>query len=42
MDLNSSTAVKSVGTLCLLAESDQGYHNMMELVAYANQAGFTG
>ena len=42
MDLNSSTGVKSVWTLCLLAESDQWYHNMMELVAYANQAGFTG
>ena len=41
MDLNSSVASKNVWNLCLLAESDQWYHNMMELVAYANQTGFT-
>ena len=41
MDLKSSIAWKSVWNLCLLAESDQWYHNMMELVAYANQTGFT-
>ena len=41
MDLNSSVASKSVGNLCLLAETDQWYHNMMELIAYANQTGFT-
>ena len=40
MDLNSSVVGKNLWNLCLLAESDQWYHNMMELVAYANQAGF--
>ena len=40
MDLNSSVSGKNIWNLCLLAESDQWYHNMMELVAYANQAGF--
>ena len=41
MDLKSSFSWKSVWNICLLAESDQWYHNMMELVAYANQVGFT-
>lgn len=41
MDLNSSVASKNVWNLCLLAENDKWYHNMMELVAYANQTGFT-
>ena len=41
MDLNSSVPSKNIGNLCLLADSDQWYHNMMELVAYANQAWFT-
>lgn len=40
MDLNSSVAAKNVWNLCLLAETDQWYHNMMELVAFANQTGF--
>ena len=41
MDLKSSWVGKSVWNLCLLAETDQWYHNMMELIAYANQTGFT-
>ena len=41
MDLNSSWVGKSVWNLCLLAETDEWYHNMMELIAYANQTGFT-
>ncbi len=41
MDLKSSWVGKSVWNLCLLAETDEWYHNMMELIAYANQTGFT-
>jgi len=37
MDLNSSSIWKSIWNICLLAESDKWYHNMMELVAFANQ-----
>ena len=40
MDLNSSSVWKSIWNICLLAESDEWYHNMMELVAYANQKWF--
>ena len=41
MDLKSSWVGKSIWNLCLLAETDEWYHNMMELIAYANQTGFT-
>lgn len=37
MDINASLVGKNVWNICLLAESDQWYHNIMELVAYANQ-----
>ena len=40
MDLNSSVNKRNVWSLCLLAESDEWYHRMMELVAYANQTWF--
>ncbi len=41
MDLKASMVWKSVWNLCLLAETDQWYHRMMELIAYANQVWFT-
>ena len=41
MDLNSSLIWKSIWNICMLAESDKWYHNMMELVAFANQTWFT-
>ncbi len=37
MDLNASLTWKSIWNICLLAESDQWYHHMMELVAFSNQ-----
>ncbi len=41
MDIHSSLSDKNVGNICLLAENENWYHNMMELVAFANQAWFT-
>ena len=41
MDINASTIWKSIWNICLLAENDTWYHNMMELVAYANQNWFS-
>lgn len=40
MDIHASMIWKSIGNICLLAETNQWYHNMMELVAYANQDWF--
>ena len=37
MDINASLIWKNIWNLCLIAENDQWYHNMMELVAFANQ-----
>lgn len=36
-DLKSSLIWKAVWNICLIAENDIWYHNMMEMVAYANQ-----
>lgn len=41
MDLKATVNSNNVWNICLLAESDIWYHNMMELVAYANQAWFS-
>ena len=41
MVVHSSLAEKNSWNLCLLAKNDIGYHNMMELVAFANQTWFT-
>ena len=38
MDLNASMAWKNVWNICLLAENNQWYNNMMELVTFANQS----
>lgn len=37
MDLKATVNSNNVWNICLLAENDKWYHNMMELVAYANQ-----
>lgn len=37
LDINASLIWKPIWNLCLLAETDTWYHNMMELIAYANQ-----
>jgi len=41
MDIHASMIWKNVWNLCLLAQTDEWYHRMMELVAYANQEWFT-
>jgi DNA polymerase-3 subunit alpha len=41
MDINSSLSEKNIWNICLLAENEKWYHNMMELVAYANQIWFS-
>ena len=38
MDLNASLVWKSVWNICLLAQNDKWYNNMMELVTFANQS----
>lgn len=42
MDLHASLIWKNIWNICLLAQTDEWYHRMMELVAYANQEWFTG
>lgn len=37
MDLNASMIGKNIWNICMIAENDCWYHNMMELVSYANQ-----
>ena len=41
LDINSSSIWKNIWNLCLLAENDIWYHNMMELVSFANQTWLT-
>ena len=37
MDIKSMWALKDIWNICFLAQTDKWYHNMLELVAYANQ-----
>ncbi len=37
LDINSVTNPKTIGNIVLLAKNDLGYHNLMELVSFANQ-----
>ena len=42
LDINNITNLKSVGSLCLIATSEEGYLNLMKIVSYASQDGFKG
>lgn len=42
LDLNATLLGKSIGNIVLLAETQEGYQNLMKLTSFANQDGISG